>query len=210
VALFFSAEDLQSSVSKPFQGWHYLTHLEEFYRECRRIKPGAHPFEMMVAHECQRRIPDLLFVDFEPIGRAHGLQTAYPFLDQALLELVCGLGATSRYEYSGGSWWNKMMLRGLAAERLPATIVTRLPTSYTAPFAHWMRDPKFARPVMAKLRRSRLWKAGLLRRELLSHLTAALSRPPSATETTDPPWVAKLWIVVTLAAWYDRYVERAR
>jgi len=208
VASFFDDAQLRRSVQPAYRGFHYATHLEEFYRECRRIRPEAHPFEMMVAHECQRRIPDLLFVDFEPVSRELGIRTAYPFLDPGLLTLVCGLGAESRYKYKAGIWWNKMMLRGIAAERVPRPIIDRSPYSYTAPFAHWMREPAFAKPALARLRGSRFWKAGLVRPDLLDRVLGAMEREPLSRRGTVTPWVNQAWILLTLVGWYDRYVER--
>jgi asparagine synthase (glutamine-hydrolysing) len=208
VARFFSDEALARSLARPFRRWHFATHLEEFYRECRRLKPGAHVFEMMIAHECQRRIPDLLFVDFEPVARQLGVRTAYPFLDPDLIKRVCGLGAVGRYWLESRTWWNKKTLRELAAARIPATILARKPTSYTAPFADWMREPVFARPTLARLRRSRFWRAGLVRPELLGRVVADMEREPVAKHGRVTPWVDQLWALLTLAAWYDHYVER--
>jgi asparagine synthase (glutamine-hydrolysing) len=207
VARFFADAALTRAVTPPFRRWHFVTHLEEFYRECRRVKPGAHVFEMMIAHECQRRIPDLLFANFEPVARALGVRTVYPFLDADLVRLVSGMGAASRYWRAQDTWWNKKLLRELAAARIPATILARKPTSYTAPFVDWMGEPAFARPTLARLRRSRLWKLGLLRRDLLARIEAEQARGPLRGKKP-APWIEELWALLTLGAWYDRYVER--
>ena len=208
VATFFSQSELSAAVKQPYRNWSFVTHLEEFYRECRRIKPRAHMFELMVAHECQRRVPDLLFVGFESVARELGVRTTYPFLDVNLLRLVSGLGPSSRYHYDSGVWWNKMMLRRIAAERVPATIVARSPSSYTAPFAAWLREPAFARPTIAKLKRSRFFEAGLVRRDALTRILTTMTREPMDRRGNVSPWVNQLWALLTLASWYDRYVER--
>jgi asparagine synthase (glutamine-hydrolysing) len=209
VACFFSDTDLRKSVSAPFHEWHYASHLEEFYRECRIIKPAAQAFEMMVAHECQRRVPDLLFAGFEPISRAKGIRMSYPFLDQAVVQLACALRAKNRYEYSRSSkaWRNKILFRRIAAKRLPASIVRRLPASYSAPFAQWMKDPIFSAPTLARLRESRFWKLGLVRRNVLGGVLKAMSQTPVTTSRKPAPWASHLWILLTLTSWYDRYVE---
>jgi hypothetical protein len=187
--------------------------LEEFYREQRRIKRGAHWFEMAVAHECEHRIPDLLFANFEPIARAASLRCSYPFLDLPLLPLVCGLGPSSRFEQaSARSWRNKVALREIAADVLPAEIMQRPLTSYTAPIALWMTSPAIARPLLARLRRSKFWKLGLVRRTYLPSLEAAVQRALAGDKRGGPALLLcqRLWALITLTAWYDRYVEAQR
>ncbi|HEY0193997.1 MAG TPA: asparagine synthase-related protein [Kofleriaceae bacterium] len=204
-ARFLDDRRLAETFLPPFDRWRDTSLLEAFYRECRQIKPGAHWFELAVAHECEHRIPDLLFVNFEPIARAHDLATAYPFLDLDVVPLACGLGATDRFEHVGRRWLNKRLLRQIAGEELPAVIMDRPLASYGAPIGSWLSTPAIARPLRAALHRSRLWRVGLVRRDQLPALEAAVTQelaggvPGAACQ--------RLWALITLAAWYDRWVE---
>lgn len=205
VARFFEDSALSAALLPPYRHWEQMPHLVEFYRDCRRIKRNAHPFEMIVAHECAHRIPDLLFVDFETVGRRLGFRTVYPFLDPDVVTLACGLGPTARY-WREGRWRNKKTLREIASSRVPATILNRRPMSYNAPFMMWMRAPGFAKATFARLHRSRFWEVGLVRREWLERLRLELDRETRRKRPTRFP--DQLWALLTLASWYDRWVDK--
>jgi len=207
-ARFLDAPALARTFHPPFDRWRDTSLLEAFYRECRRIKRGAHWFEMAVAHECEHRIPDLLFVNFEPVTRAHGIYTSYPFLDLDVVPLACGLGAAERFRHTGSRWLNKLLLRQIAADELPPKIMDRPLASYSAPVAIWLTTPAIARALHAGLRRSKLWRVGLVRRDCLPVLEAALARELATGKAG--PVCQRIWALITLAAWYDRWVEGQR
>jgi hypothetical protein len=132
----------------------------------------------------------------------------YPYLDPDLVKLVCGLSVESRYRTPAGRF--SLRLRALhprykhamlqvAADRVPRLIRERTRKSFTAPFGAWLQHPRFGPPVIARLRRSRFWERGIVRREWLDEVLARSGPAPS-------PWVFQLWALVTLAGWYDRYV----
>lgn len=209
VGRFFDDVSLRRGLEEPYRRWHYASHLRAFYRECRRIKPEAHPLEMMVAHECQHRIPDMLFASFEPISRRTGIDVRYPFLDPDVVRVAAGLDAPSRYRTASGRFslrlarlhprFKHTLLR-VATGRVPPEIVERPRKSFTAPFGGWLFDPRFGRAVIADLERSRFWRRGIVRRSWLDHVLERLEPGPN-------PWVFQLWALVTLAGWFDRYVD---
>ena len=209
VARFFDDPALRRALHEPYRRWHYASHLRSFYRECRRLKPEAQVMEMMVAHECQHRIPDLLFANFEAVSRRMNVEVSYPFLDPDVVELACGLSTESRYRTASGSF--SLRLRDLlpgfkhammqvAADRVPAEIRERPRKSFTAPFGPWLYDSDFAAPLLARLHHSRFWERGIVRREWLSEIESALQPGPN-------PAAFQLWALVTLAGWYDRFVD---
>jgi asparagine synthase (glutamine-hydrolysing) len=207
-ARFLDQATISRAFGQPFRNWQDTSLLEEFYRDCRRLKRGAHWFEMAVAHECEHRIPDLLFVNFEPVARSLGLHTEYPFLDLEVVPLACGLGATERFQPNGKKWINKKLLREIAAVQLPEVIMKRPLASYSAPAALWLTTPAIARPMLAALRRSQFWKLGLVRREWLPRLEAALQHELASGKGVQQAF--QVWALVTLTAWYDRWVEGRR
>jgi asparagine synthetase B (glutamine-hydrolysing) len=207
-ARFLDDASIARGFHPPFQLWRDTSLLEEFYRECRRLKRDAHWFEMAVAHECEHRIPDLLFVNFEPVSRAHGIHTSYPFLDLDVVPLACGLGASDRFQFVARRWLNKKLLREIAGAELPEAIMNRTPTSYSAPIAVWLTTPSLARPMLARMRRSKIWQLGLLRRDWLPRLEVDLARELAAGKAG--PECQRVWGLITLAAWYDRWVEGGR
>jgi asparagine synthase (glutamine-hydrolysing) len=209
VARFFDDPSLRRGLGAPYRSWQYASHLRTFYRECRRIKPDAEFMEMMIAHECQHRIPDLLFANFEPLSRRLGVEVTYPFLDPDLVTLATGLAVESRYRTASGRF--SLRLRDLhprykhamlliAAGRVPEPVRERPRKSFTAPFGAWLYDPRFGPAVLSRLRRSRFWDRGIVERRWLDHVVERLAPGPN-------PWVSQLWALVTLAGWYDRFVE---
>lgn len=203
VPRFFDARARREALSPPFSRWNHAPHLAAFYRECRALKADAHLFEMMVAHECQHRIPDLLLRGFEQFARAEGIATRYPFLDPEVARLACALGATERFWLSGGRWQNKRLLRRIALDRLPADIITRRPVSYNAPIRAWLTAPEVGGRLLDAALASSFWQLGLVRRDWFEALcVAALDEDAPAAHSVLEP----LWILVVLCAWYDRWM----
>lgn len=205
---FFHDKDVRAALNAPYAAWNHGAHQIAFYRECRQLKPDSHLFEMMVAHECQHRIPELLFAGFEPIARAHGVHTAYPFLDPAVVTLACALGATERFWHHEGRWRNKRLLRVIADERVPEAIMKRPLYSYNAPIVLWLQDARFAATISERLRHSGLWETGLIRPEWLAHVEQQVALHLTADNAKRFPYVEQLWAMVTLAAWHTRWIER--
>ena len=205
---FFSDKAMRDGLAAPYAGWNHSAHLVEFYRECRRLKPDAHLFELMVAHECQNRVPELLFAGFEPIARGHGVTTAYPFLDPGVVTLACALGATERFWRLDNRWRNKRLLRVIAAERVPAAIMHRPLFSYTAPIALWLQDPRFSALVTTHLRGSGIWHTGLIRPEWLEYVERQVALYLTGNHAKGFQFIEQLWAMLTLAAWYSRWIER--
>lgn len=209
VARFFDDSALRAGLEAPYRDWQYASHLRAFYRECRCLKPEAELMEMMVAHECQHRVPDLLFANFETLSRRFGIEVRYPFLDPDLVRRVAGLSVESRYRTRTGRF--SLRLRDLqpgfkyamlqvASDRVPPAILHRPRKSFTAPFGGWLTEPLFARPVLDALHRSRFWELGIVKRARLGRVVERVGMFPS-------PALFQLWSLVTLAGWYDRYVE---
>lgn len=207
---FFTDKALRGGLSPFYRNWNHTAHPVSFYRECRSHKNDAHLFELMVAHECQHRIPDLLFASFETIGRSLGMRAAYPFLAPDVAALACGLGASERFWRHDNRWRNKKALREIAATRVPPVIMQRPLYSYTAPILMWMGDPQFASVIMARLQNSRLWETGLVTSEWLKtimHEVNAQIQNPKLSKLKFT-YVEQMWVLITLAGWYDQWVKR--
>jgi asparagine synthase (glutamine-hydrolysing) len=209
VSRLFDDASLKDALYEPYCHWDYHSYLKSFYRECRQIKPEAHEMELMVVHECQYRIPDLLFANFEPMARSFNIEVSYPYLDPDVIQLVAGLCVESRYRTAEGHFslnlhqlqpQFKYAMTQLARARLPSEIVDRPRKSFTAPFGGWMTDPRFAEVIFRRCEQSRLWNFGLVRRGWLDSIRDRVSPNPT-------PVVFQLWALVTLAGWYDQYME---
>jgi len=163
---------------------------------------------MMVAHEVQNRIPDLLFAGFEPIARSHGVRCAYPFLNKRTVVEACGLGASERFWLQDGRWKNKRVLRQIAAKKLPQSIMARTPVSYTTPILLWLQDERFFEEIFGCLLESTFIKTGLVQRRWIERVVLETRRQFTQPNKVGFRFVEQLWALATLAAWYDRWIAR--
>lgn len=205
VARFFNEGALARYLEPPYNRWRQDLGQRRFYEECFRLDSNAAPIQAMVAHECQHRIPDIVLKSFEPLAARYGVETAYPFLDPDLCRLAASLPLTDRYRTANGKFVRdrrqllpefKWALNQLAASWIPEAIVSRPRKSYTAPFALWMREPRFARRVTEMIGDSRLWHLGIIRKSALDDIFGRL-------ETGPGPRAHQLWCLLVLARWCD-------
>ena len=205
IARFFDDAALRRHLLPPYNRWRHDIVQRGFYEECYAIDQGAEPITAMIAHECQHRIPDIVLKSFEPLGARYGVDTGYPFLDPDLCNLAASLTLTARYRDQSGRFAHdrrrlipqfKWTLNQIARKRIPPEIVNRPRKSYTAPFALWMREPRFARRVIDMIADSRIWQLDLIRRSALDAILAGL-------ETGPGPRAHELWCLLVFARWCD-------
>ena len=209
---YFDEYFLRVALTQPYGSWHYGPHLREFYRECRRLKPEAQMIEMMVAHECQHRIPDLLLLALEAVSRRAGVEMSYPCLHPEVVRLATGLDVLSRYRTPGGEWSERLeelehgfkhSLMQVYRRKVPEEVLKRPINTYTAPFAAWFGSKEFAGPLVSRLSKSRFWERDIVGRHWLDEMLEQISPGPG-----QHLWAAhKLWALLTLVSWYDRFVE---
>lgn len=204
---FFSLQDFRKASRKPFKQWNPYIGLVQFYRECRELKSDAQLFEMMIAHECQHRIPDLLFASFESIGRAIGISGRYPFLEKDIVNIACGLGAVERFWLQNRRWKNKRLLKEVASARIPEAILNRPIGSYTTPITLWLQNKQFAEIFRPLIMEGRLWETGLISKAWREDVDRKIFIDVDATkERSLQSAVNQAWVMATLAAWYENWV----
>jgi asparagine synthase (glutamine-hydrolysing) len=178
-----------------------------FYDECRWLSGDAHALALMGAHELQHRVPDLLLQTFEPVARAGGVVFSYPFLDRDMAHLAMTLGPDDQFWFEAGAWWAKRTLRAAARGVVPARTVMRPRIAYDVPIEAWLHAPSFASMVTERLAETRLWQSGLLRRSARAVALRELRALREGRSDGPGPACARIWALLTLGAWYDRYVE---
>lgn len=210
ITRLFSDHVIRDKFLEPYRSWKYTPYLHAFYRECRRIKPEANPIEMMVSHECQHRIPEMLFANFEPISRRAGIGVHYPWLDPDVVELAAGLDVLARYRTPAGDWSPhidelvpgfKHTLMRVYEGKVPEKVLRRPIKTFTAPFREWFAKPDFAAPIIARVRASRFWERGIVKREWLDWLDF-----PTGQLKANFPFF-QTWGLITFTAWYDRFID---
>lgn len=203
VPRFLDDEALQAACGLAIAGWSHIGDTIAFYRQAREIRPRAHLFELMIAHECQHRIPDLLLAGFGSDARAHGITVRYPFLNPGIVGRASRLGATERFGEVDGEWKNKIALRRIAATRLPAAVFARPPMTFGAPFLTWLTDEGF-RGCLREMIYQADFPEDLIDRDWLITLFDAVVRQDPAASAT--PEADQLWIVITFLGWYRKWI----
>lgn len=205
VPRFLDDEVLRQVAGPSLSGWSHIGETTRFYREAREICPRAHLFELMVAQECQHRVPDLLLSGFDADASRHHITVRYPFLVPQIAGQACRLGATERYDIINGSWKNKVALRRMAATALPPDVFARQPMTFGAPFLAWFSEPSFRKVIESTLDITATWLDDLLDRRWVISLLHRV-RTINALTTPPPPEADQLWIVITLVAWYRHWI----
>lgn len=203
---FLSDEVFDNVAGPALAGWSHAGETIRFYREAREIRPRAHLFELMIAHECQHRVPDLLLSGFFADAAGRGMRLRYPFLSPRLAGMACRLDVTERFGRIDGVWKNKLALREMTATILPPEVFARPAMTFGAPFLAWIGDLQFRESIEAIVRDEsalpddlidRKWLSSLFQRVLIQDKTL-----PSCPEAD------QLWIVITLASWYRKWIVR--
>ncbi|MFT4927631.1 MAG: asparagine synthase (glutamine-hydrolyzing), partial [Phenylobacterium sp.] len=209
VPRFFHAGALKNQLKAPFNQWDLSAPLHTFYGQSRELKSDAHLFELMIAHECQHRIPELLLGGFEAIGRGANVQTTYPFLDKNVVQLAIGLGATERFELRDNRWDNKIVMRDIARTRLPEEVCSRLRQAYVPPLLLWLAYPPFFDTIWSVIEHSELQSEGLFEGDMLAEMKDKVRHIVDKGDIRVPMApVDEMWVIFTLSAWYDRWVTR--
>ena len=98
------------------------------------------PVNGAMAYDVLTYLPDDLLAVGDRMSMAHALELRAPFLDTRLLSLVLTLAADTKV--AGWPWQErlKIMLKRIAARRLPDDVVYRPKQGFMAPVKHWLRD----------------------------------------------------------------------
>jgi len=122
------------------------------------------PVNGAMAYDLLTYLPDDLLAVGDRMSMAHALELRAPFLDTRILSMVLTLPADSKV--AGWPWQEhlKLMLRRIAARRLPQDCVYRPKQGFMAPVKHWLRD-ELAGEVEALIAGKPL--AGLVRPEFI-------------------------------------------
>ena len=81
--------------------------------------------------------------------------------------------------------------------------------TYEPPIVDWFQESSFGPPVLDRFASTTLWEAGFLRRRLRDDLIKLVRKLPESYYTKRQ-WLEEFWAVLTLGAWYDRYIARIR
>jgi asparagine synthase (glutamine-hydrolysing) len=164
--------------------------------------PGAGPaqdaddatsFERMCELDLAHYLPDDILVKVDRTTMNVGLEARAPLLDHRVIEFAAHCPVAYRVTAGDG----KRLLKHVAFQLVPRTLLERPKQGFAVPLAAWLRGPL------------REWASELLARDNLR--AAALLDPDPVWERWDAhvsgrrDWSALLWDVLMLQAWHREF-----
>jgi len=153
--------------------------------------------DRMLYTDFMTRLPEHSLMLTDRMTMAHGLEARSPFLDHELVEYLARFPSQIKVQYGKP----KYLMRKLAKEYLPDTIVQRDKQGFMFPIAYWFRNDLF--PFLQEALMSSFFvKEGLFRREAIQRLLQE-----HRSKRIDHH--VRLWMLLNLEMWHQLYIEGA-
>jgi asparagine synthase (glutamine-hydrolysing) len=152
--------------------------------------------DRMLYADFMTRLPEHSLMLTDRMTMAHGLEARAPFLDHKLVEFMASF--PSQIKVQNGQ--PKYLLRKLAMDYLPDSVVQRQKQGFMFPIANWLRTELF--PFMqASLMNSHFVKEGIFRREVIQQLL-------QEHRSNRFDHHVRLWMLLSLEIWHQLYIEK--
>jgi asparagine synthase (glutamine-hydrolysing) len=141
-------------------------------------------------------LPDDILVKVDKASMLNSLETRAPLLDQHLVEYVSSL--SSKVRTHNGTL--KYLLKKVAADMLPAEILTRRKQGFAAPIKHWFRGDltSYASDLLdsSRARQRGIFDPQFIRDLLKAHATTSWVNYSEA-----------IWALICLELWFQVYID---
>ena len=151
------------------------------------------PLEQLQSVDFETYLPGDILVKMDRATMAHSLEARAPMLDHRLAELACSMPTGFKLHGSVG----KHVLKQAVRDDVPAAVIERRKSGFTAPLAHWFRTslkPIFESSVLEGAMQEFL-SVDQVRRIWKEHQSGARNHD------------RKLWNLLMLAQWSGRHRE---
>lgn len=190
------------------------THLSALNRQPRRYMAAAlrtlpqnlaaaeHPGLVQMDYRRQAMLADTqnylcgdILVKVDRATMAASLESRAPFLDHRVLELAASLPSAHLFDGDQG----KRVLRAALRRLVPAELVDRPKAGFIPPLGGWLRGPlrSWAEDTLASAAAAQLLDVAACRQLLALHCSSRFD------------FSARLWPMLTLAAWSERWIGRS-
>jgi asparagine synthase (glutamine-hydrolysing) len=141
------------------------------------------------------RLPEHSLVLTDRMTMAHGLEARSPLLDHELVEFLAKVPANIKVQNNQP----KHLMRKLARDYLPPSILQREKQGFMFPIAYWFRTDLF--PFISNaLTNSHFVKEGWFKRERIEKLL-------TEHRTNRHDHHVRLWMLLNLEIWHQLYIE---
>jgi asparagine synthase (glutamine-hydrolysing) len=160
-----------------------------------RSAPAGDVIDRMLYADYHTRLPEHSLMLTDRMTMAHSLELRSPLLDHELVEYLAAF--PSPVKIRGGEL--KHVLRQLAGDYLPPSIVRRDKQGFMFPIAYWFRQERYAL-LSAMLLDSFFVREGLFRRTAVQRL---LEEHRDGRVDNH----VRLWMLLNLSLWHQIYVQ---
>jgi asparagine synthase (glutamine-hydrolysing) len=141
------------------------------------------------------RLPEHSLVLTDRMTMAHGLEARSPFLDHELVEFLAKVPGNIKVQ----NGQPKHLMRKLARDYLPPSIIQRDKQGFMFPIAYWFRTGLF--PFISNtLTRSHFVREGIFKKESVERLL-------DEHRTNRQDHHVRLWMLLNLEIWHQLYIE---
>jgi asparagine synthase (glutamine-hydrolysing) len=141
------------------------------------------------------RLPEHSLMLTDRMTMAHGLEARSPFLDHELVEFLAKVPGDIKVQHNQP----KYLMRKLAADYLPAPILSREKQGFMLPVAYWFRTDLF--PLISQtLENSHFVKEGWFRKEAIQNLLWE-------HRSNRHDHHVRLWMLLNLELWHQLFIE---
>lgn len=153
--------------------------------------------DRMLYTDFMTRLPEHSLMLTDRMTMAHGLEARSPFLDHELVEFLARFPSRIKVQKSRP----KYLMRKLAADYLPDTIVQRDKQGFMFPIAYWFRTELY--PFISQT----LTNSYFVREGLFSNVTIQRLLQEHRSKRFDHH--VRLWMLLNLEIWHRLYIEQA-
>ena len=141
------------------------------------------------------RLPEHSLMLTDRMTMAHGIEARSPFLDHELVEFLAKVPASIKVQNNQP----KYLMRKLAADYLPNSILNREKQGFMLPIAYWFRTDLF--PLVSQtLENSYFVKDGWFKKESIQNLL-------TEHRNNRHDHHVRLWMLLNLELWHQLYIE---
>ncbi len=171
--------------------------IENYYNEIGKIDPSADFLKQMTYLEIKHRLPEFLLARADKMTMAHSIEGRVPFLDKRLVELALNMPSDIKIKNNE----TKYILKKVAEGIIPDKIIRRKKQGFGTPIPEWLKRDS---PLSKKME-GMVMNSGLRERNILDY--ARIGEIFSANRRGKTDQGFKLWNLITLSLWYDRWFD---
>lgn len=164
------------------------------YKEAGARETNADFLERMTYLELKIRLSELLLMRVDKMGMAHSIEARVPFLDTRLVELAMHIPQATKLK----NGTTKYILKKAAEGIIPNEIIYRKKQGFGAPVKEWLAHPETAKPFFDIVRNSKIHERSIFNRDGIERLF-------NAHQSRADDHNFRIWNLVTLSLWYDKW-----